>query len=689
VTGKVYSFNFNKFSVMDRVVVPAGNRYDFLAGGGEMGHLTRTRNWEDSPLGPIDTWPQALRITLSIILNSKFPMFLWWGEELIQFYNDDYRPSLGNDGKHPQALGQRGADCWPETWREIKPLIDQVMAGGEATWNQDELLPIYRNGRMEDVYWTYSYSPVRDGHGKVAGVLVVCNETTSRVLSLRRAKESEQNLRNVITQAPVAMCILKGTEYVVEIANERMFEVWGVDPDALLGKPIFEGLPQAKDQGFEERLYEVYHAGKTWRESELPAVLPRSGNPELAYLDFVYEPFRDENAVITGIMAVVTDVTEKVTARLKIEEEKEITRLAIAAGEMGVFEVDIPSNEITANERFNDIFGFSHTVSRDRYVAACHPEDREIRDTAIAKSMESGLVDYETRFIHRSGEVRWMKIRGYVTYDEQQQPLKLVGVVQDVTKEKSFAQALALQVEERTLELSRSNEDLLQFAHVASHDLREPVRKARTFNSRLKEEYGTLLPEKGQLYIEKINNSTERMLAMIDGVLTYSTLGDSEQQNALVDLNATITQIMADLEILIQRKQAVITTHGLPVIEGAEVLLYQLFYNLVNNSLKFARENVPSRISITAAEEWIESVLYTKIVVADNGIGIPASYSNDIFNAFKRLNSKDKYEGTGLGLALCKKIVERHFGTIRATGAEHVGAVFTITLPLKQTHKII
>ena len=128
----------------------------FLSGGGEMGALTREKHWATTPLGDIEYWPQSLRTTISILLSSKFPMFLWWGSELIQFYNDAYRPSLGNNGKHPHALGQRGEECWPEIWPTIKPLIDQVMAGGESTWAEDQLIPIYRNGTLEDVYWTFS-----------------------------------------------------------------------------------------------------------------------------------------------------------------------------------------------------------------------------------------------------------------------------------------------------------------------------------------------------------------------------------------------------------------------------------------------------------------------------------------------------------------------------------------------------
>ncbi|WP_431241172.1 PAS domain-containing protein [Flavobacterium sp. P21] len=155
--------------------------YDFLSNGGEMGALTRAKDWSKTSVGAVETWSQSLRATLGILLHSKFPMFLFWGPDHICFYNDAYRPSLGNEGKHPDILGQKGAEYWPEIWDFIGPLIDQVLTNGEPTWHEDQLVPIYRNGRLEDVYWTFSYSPVVNDDGKISGVLVVCTETTEKV----------------------------------------------------------------------------------------------------------------------------------------------------------------------------------------------------------------------------------------------------------------------------------------------------------------------------------------------------------------------------------------------------------------------------------------------------------------------------------------------------------------------------
>jgi len=157
---------------------------DFLAAGGEMGALTRAFDWSGSCLGPPETWPQSLRVTVRLVLNSGHPMFIWWGPELIQFYNDSYRATMGPE-RHPSALGARGRECWDEIWDIIGPQIDHVMTGKGATWHVDQLVPVTRHGRRGDVWWTYSYGPI-DLDGQVGGVLVVCNDVTSE----HRAREA-------------------------------------------------------------------------------------------------------------------------------------------------------------------------------------------------------------------------------------------------------------------------------------------------------------------------------------------------------------------------------------------------------------------------------------------------------------------------------------------------------------------
>jgi PAS domain S-box-containing protein len=304
----------------------------FLEGGGEMGELIRNKNWSATPLGAPENWPQSLKTSLSILLNSKFPMFLWWGKDLICFYNDAYRPSLGLEGKHPFILGMNAKDAWTEIWPIIKPLIDQVLAGGEATWSEDQLIPIFRNGKIEDVYWTFSYSPVKDEEGKVAGVMVICSETTQKVLNLKSLEESNQRYIKNILQAPAAMCILTGKDFVVEIANQRVLDLWSKTSKEVIGIPVLEALPEIKDQGIGELLNKVYSTGEKFTANEFPVMLLRNGKMETLFLNFVYEAIRDSEGNISGIMVIAMDVTLQAIARKKIEEsEKRFRNVADTA----------------------------------------------------------------------------------------------------------------------------------------------------------------------------------------------------------------------------------------------------------------------------------------------------------------------------------------------------------------------
>jgi light-regulated signal transduction histidine kinase (bacteriophytochrome) len=321
-----------------------------------------------------------------------------------------------------------------------------------------------------------------------------------------------------------------------------------------------------------------------------------------------------------------------------------------------------------------------------------HADDiKNYRDT-WNNSVETGEpFQIEYRFKEAAtGHYRWHLGKALPIRDRENRITKWFGTCTDIHDQKTFAGQLENLVAERTRALQRSNEDLQQFAHVASHDLKEPVRKIRTFSGRMKEEFAALLPEKASLYLTKIEKGADRMYDMIDGVLLYSSMEAMEQTSEEVDINDLMENIQADLEVVIVEKEAVITIEQIPPVEGAPILLYQLFYNLINNSLKFAKPNERPRITITS--EVVSSSVagelgvskektFVRMILQDNGIGFAQSDAERIFKTFLRLNSKDKFEGTGLGLSLCKKIVERHGGSIWAQGTPGEGAVFNILLP--------
>ena len=293
-----------------------------IFGIGEMAELTRTFDWSQSSIGPIDRWPEILLNTVNTLLNSHHPMFLWWSEDLVQFYNDAYRPSLG-EGKHPMALGQKGENCWPEIWPIIFPQINAVMTRGEASWHENQLVPINRNGRLEDVYWTYGYSPIYTSAGEIGGTLVVCTETTNTILAKRLQQREMERLADLFEQAPAFFAVLSGPEYIFELVNGPYLQLIG--HRSVLGKSVREGVPEAEGQGFLNLLDGVYHTGKAYVGRGIPiqlALLP--DHPlELRYLDFVYQPRREPDGSVSGVIVLGVDVTDaKRSDQILLQAEK-------------------------------------------------------------------------------------------------------------------------------------------------------------------------------------------------------------------------------------------------------------------------------------------------------------------------------------------------------------------------------
>lgn len=330
----------------------------FLTGGGKMGETIRAKDWTQTSLGTPESWPQSLKTLLSIILNSQFPMFIWWGEDLITFYNDSYIAIAGE--KHPSLLGSPGNEAWAEIWDVVGPLANRVMKEGKSSWSEDQVLYINRKGYTEETYFTFSYSPIKDENGDVQGVFCACTETTEKVLAARNIEESEKNLRNTILQAPVAMCIMRGKDFLVTIANDRMLELWGKRAQDMMHKPLFEGLPEAKNQGFEELLNHVYTKGETFSANEHIVMLPRKEKLEKVYVNFVYEPFRENDGSVTGVIVVAMDVTEQVMARKKIEQSEQELQLRVAERTAELEKINLELKRSNAN-----LEEFAYAASHD------------------------------------------------------------------------------------------------------------------------------------------------------------------------------------------------------------------------------------------------------------------------------------------------------------------------------------
>jgi len=286
----------------------------FLSGGGEVGAMMRAHDWSTSPLGHPRGWPQALRTVVGLMLNSKFPMFVAWGPELAFLYNDSYRDVLGE--KHPNALGRRFHDIWSEIWDDIHPLIERALAG-EATYAERMYLEMNRHGYDEPTWFTFSYSPVRDESGQIAGMYCACVEVSEQVLAEKYREEENERFRALFEQAPGIMAVLRGPDHVFELSNQSYLQLVG--HRHIVGKSAREALPEVAGQGFFELLDRVYTTGEPFVGHAMPLRVQREpdGPLEERYLDFVFQPIRDANGAVSGIFVEGSDVT----SRKLIEDE--------------------------------------------------------------------------------------------------------------------------------------------------------------------------------------------------------------------------------------------------------------------------------------------------------------------------------------------------------------------------------
>nr|MBA3985657.1 PAS domain-containing protein [Flavobacteriales bacterium] len=366
----------------------------------------------------------------------------------------------------------------------------------------------------------------------------------------------------------------------------------------------------------------------------------------------------------------------------------------------------------TANASFYKVFNaeVDDTEGQLFYEIQNHQWNDNEMQSLLEKiyTKEERLTDFEILLKLTGLGERIMLLNAREIVNEHTSEKLILLAIEDVTERKAaeeklitFAEELEDKVKERTAELKvsieelkQSNMHLDQFAHIASHDLQEPLRKILTFSMRLQDKHKEGLSTQVKSYLNKIEGASGRMQTLIKDLLNYSRLLQLERLFAPTDLNEILKSILNDFELLIQEKKAEIKMDSLPSIEAIPLQMNQLFYNLISNALKYSREDVPPVITITSqilTEEQKQDypalnpfIAYVKIIFKDNGIGFEQQYADKIFTIFQRLHDKETYIGTGIGLALSKKIIENHHGEIFADATLNEGAEFQVILPIKQ-----
>jgi signal transduction histidine kinase len=292
----------------------------------QVGQLFIDTDWASTPLGPVQQWPQSLRIAVSICLNSRFPMFVWWGPDLINIYNDAYAPMLGK--KHPSAMGRPARASWDDIWPSLAPQVEGVMQRGEPSWNERVLLVTERNGFTENAWFTWSYSPIYKEDGTIGGLFCAVSEETARVQAeaerdrlMREAQDAARSLRTWFDNAPGFIALLRGPDYVFEMVNKAYHQLVG-HQRRMEGLPVFEAIPEALDQGYKDLLDGVMRTGTAFvgRGMRFLAEREPGAPPTETFVDLIYQPVLDSQGRVSGIFVQGHDVTEQVLAVNALQE---------------------------------------------------------------------------------------------------------------------------------------------------------------------------------------------------------------------------------------------------------------------------------------------------------------------------------------------------------------------------------
>ncbi|WP_081928711.1 HWE histidine kinase domain-containing protein [Microvirga sp. BSC39] len=440
----------------------------FLGGDGEAGAVMRSMDWSASPLGRPQSWPQSLRTVVSLLLNSRFPMFVAWGPELGFLYNDGYAEILG--AKHPAAMGGRFRDIWSEIWTDIEPLIGNALAG-EASYREDLPLVVRRRGFDEQAYFTFSYSPVHDETGGLGGMFCAVTETTREVEARAVLKAEKDRLQGFFRQAPGLMVMLSGPEHVFELANPSYLEVIGKRD--LIGMTVRQALPELAGQGFFEILDGVYASGEPFVGRQMPITLQRPGEPPRSlYFDFVYQPITDNRGQVIGIFGEGHDVTDLKRAEIALRHSEERFSTALTIAELGTFDWNLRDDTVTASERTREIFGFGESEggrAKD-YFSRIVPDDVERVRAEIETTLRGpGRLDTQYRIRLPDGSIRHIASLSQLYWDAQGQPEREVGVFEDITEQKQWEEHQILLINELN---HRVKNTLATVQSIASQTLR-------------------------------------------------------------------------------------------------------------------------------------------------------------------------------------------------------------------------
>ncbi|HEY1024075.1 MAG TPA: PAS domain-containing sensor histidine kinase, partial [Sphingobacteriaceae bacterium] len=523
-------------------------------------------------------------------------------------------------------------------------------------------------------YWTIKAAPILNDAEDISYIVFSLTDVTEVInlaenerLAYEAVELQRKQLYSLFMQAPVAIGIFIGPNYIVELANPTLCTLFGRTEDELYGKPIFEVMPESAGVGIEDHLDSVLYTGRPYVGTEQQIPVMRRGKQKIVYFNFVYEPLHEVDGSISGVIAVATDVTEQVHYRHRLEESEHRVNMALEASNLGVWDLDIPKDVITRNSRYDEIFGYKDSNlpwNSEFLMEHIVPMDRERARMAVKKAyLRTGKLNAQARIKWPDGSLHWIHCIGTVYYNEKREPVRMLGTIQDITERK---------------EKERHKDE---FISAVSHELKTPVTSLKAFCQVLQRKFVESESPVAAEMLGKMNTQINRLNIVIQDLLDVTRIeGDRLQyRHDTFVFNELMSEIVEEVQrttdthtILIQN-----TDPGIEIY-GDRERIGQVLTNLLTNAVKYS----PGKDLVIVSLKREKDTMVCSI--KDFGIGIPPEKHNSVFERFYRVKENDPslVSGLGLGLYICHEIIKRQNGMIWLDSSVGKGATFFFSLPL-------
>ena len=602
-------------------------------------------------------------------------------------------------------VGKPFLEALPEVKGQgVDKILDNVYNTGEIFTSTEIPVTLARadNGEPEQRYFNTTMQPIYNEENKIIGIVNFGYDVTEQIMARKQIEASEKRFSNILSQSLMAIGIFRGPDMVVTYANEPMLNGLGKG-NAVLNKPLIEGVPELKDQVFMKLLTDVYTTGEAFEGYETKAVLVRNGVPVDTYFNFVYQPYRDIDDTITGITVLATEVTDQVLAKKQIidseEQQKKLAsqlKLATDSAQVGIWSLDVGSLKLEWSDMHKIMWGYDkyrEDLTYEDWHKNIFPDDKEwVLKKAEEAKVNHSVYDVEYR-INRAndGAIMWIKSTGQYYYDEFGVAHTFTGIILDISEQKMMNEELS-EAKSKAESAKETAENALmskqQFLSNMSHEIRTPLNAIIGFAKVLMK---TDLTEKQEEYLQAVKSSGNTLIVLINDILDLAKVNEGKMVfvNAPFKISHSLTTILHLFETKIQENNLELVKEydsRIPeILLGDSVRLHQILINLLSNAIKFtAKGKIIVSVNLLNEDEEKATI---EIKVTDTGIGIPENKFASIFEKFEQAHAitSSLYGGTGLGLAIVKQLVEKQGGTVSVKSKVGKGSTFSFTLSFQKT----